>query len=116
MNLFFWKKNGLIDNFATQLADELYSQIQPAKAEQLLNLATEDKSNKKNKKQKKSLTAASKALIGVIQQVHQFREQQKLGIYGKARLQMQFMERLRELGYPENVTEVLNKMILVETA
>lgn len=116
MNLLFWKKNKLIDQFATRIADELYSRIPPASAEKLLSGNGPNKAKRVSKKEKKSLSGSVSVLSGVIESVREFLNEHKLGIYGKARLQMQFMERLKDLGYSEETINSLNEMILVETA
>jgi hypothetical protein len=84
MGLFFWKDNRKIDAFAVAVADDLFSHVRP-----------ED---------------AAKHLI--INQMRTFRDTNNLGVYGKARLQMKFNERLIELGYDVDDTNRLVDIIL----
>ena len=50
MNLFFWKKNKVIDIFASTLANELYSLVQPQSAREYFTTSADDKQAKKAKK------------------------------------------------------------------
>lgn len=104
MGLLFWKQNRIIDAFANAVAEDLYSHIQPEKAKSHL-LGPPNKSKKKNFK-------IEQKLLGIIKQMQQFREVNSLGVYGKARLQMKFNERLQELGYDASVTDKLDEIIL----
>lgn len=104
MGLFFWKDNRKIDAFAMAVADDLYSFIQPDVARQLF----EGESQKNRKKQHK----VEQRLTGVVNQMQQFSLSNSLGIYGKARLQKQFSDRLLELGYDADVTNRLVETIL----
>ena len=99
MGLFFWKNDRKIDAFAQAVADDLFSHIQPdvAKAHILA-------SGKLSKKQK---IKAEQKFNDILLQMKRFSESQSLGIYGKARLQQKFNERLEELGYK---TDVVNKI------
>ena len=105
MGLFFWKNNKKIDAFANAVADDLYSHIQPHVAEQHLS-GVAQKSKKKDYK-------IEQRLAGIVDQMRQFREANALGVYGKARLQMKFNERLQELGYDVAVTNKLVDIILL---
>ena len=102
--LFFWKKNKLIDDFAINLADDLYSQIQP----EVMNTYLSDKKSKSAKK-------INRQLEDIIHRVKQFRATYSLGVYGKARLHLNFTERLKELGYEKKLAEKINEMILLKT-
>lgn len=102
MGLFFWKNNSKIDAFAFALAEDLFSHVQPDVAVQHFTGKTSD-----NKKKQHKVEQRFRALMG---QMHEFNETNSLGIYGKARLQKTFSDRLLELGYDEAVT-----LRLVET-
>lgn len=107
MGLFFWRKNNdKIDAFARTAADELYSYVNPEEA--LRHFAGEVE--KKKKKQRN----IEKRVSAIITQVHNFSEDQSLGVYGKARLQQQFSERLLELGYDDATTKELVRTILLQ--
>lgn len=99
MGLFFWKNNRKIDAFAHTVADDLFSYVQPDIASQHV-LGKGDFSKKKKAKIEQKFT-------DIILQIRRFSESESLGVYGKARLQKKFNDRLEELGYP---TEVVNKI------
>ena len=105
MGLFFWKDNKKIDAFANAVADDLYSHLQPKVAEQHFR-GIAQKSKKKDHK-------IEQRLAGIVDQMRQFRQAHSLGVYGKARLQMKFNERLQELGYDVLVTNKLVDLILL---
>jgi septation ring formation regulator EzrA len=104
MGLFFWKKNKAIDVFASALADELYSTLQP----ELARNSLENQSRKSQQKMERKLR-------DITTRVNQFRETNSLGVYGKARLHLIFTERLKTLGYDKRVAETLNEKILLRT-
>lgn len=103
--MFFWKNNKRIDAYANAVAEELFSHIQPDLAAQHFQ-GVGQKNKKKQRKTERHLAA-------VVQQMQQFNEDNRLGIYGKARLQRQFGNRLLELGYDENVARQLVETILL---
>ena len=109
MSLFFWKKNKGIDIFANKLANELFSSVQPQSIKDYFHASSKDKSAKKNKKN------VDANIQGIIKQIQQFRVTHSLGTYGKARLQLKFNERLKELGYDKDSVSKLNEFILVNT-
>lgn len=115
MNLFFWRKNKGIDQFAFQLADEIYSTIDPKTAQQYLSQTVESSKKSDLKKQEQLQQKVTRSLNNAIMRIQQFRQLHKLGIYGKARLHLTFIERLKELGYPVAVAEEINKLILLRT-
>lgn len=112
MQLFFWRKNPVIDEFAHQLADEVFSHIKPESAKAFLALETDGASPNKQQQTRQNIT---RTLNNAIMRVHQFRELHKLGVYGKARLHLTFTERLKELGYDNASAEEINKLILLRT-
>ena len=105
MGLFFWKNNRKIDTFAFALAEDLFSQVQPDVAQQHFAGSGLD-----NKKKKRKIEERFQALIG---QMHEFCLTNSLGIYGKARLQKTFSDRLLELGYDNAVTHRLVETIVL---
>lgn len=105
MGLFFWKDNKKIDAFADAVAEDLYSNIQPETAEQHFQGIAQ-----KNKKKQRKI---DQRLVGIIGQMQQFGAANSLGIYGKARLQKQFSDRLLELGYDVAVTNKIVETILL---
>ena len=107
MQILFWKKNRLIDNFANTLANDLFSSLQP-------DAALEFASNSK-KKNKKADAKIARKLDDLILRVKQFRNEHSIGVYGKARLHLKFANRLVELGYQEHVAKKINEMILLST-
>jgi hypothetical protein len=100
--LFFWRKNRLIDGFAHTLADELYSQIPPQMLEK-----TDKKADKKVGRR------FDKELQNIVIRLQDFKAIHKLGVYGKARFHLTFMERLRSHGYPESLAKEINEYLLV---
>lgn len=105
MGLLFWKDNKKIDAFANAVAEDLYSYIQPEIAEQQFHgIAQENK-----KKQRK----IEQRMAGIIGQMQQFSATNSLSIYGKARLQKKFSDRLLELGYDVAVTNKIVETILL---
>ena len=116
MALFPWKSNKNIDRFATLLADEFFSRVQPELANEHFTDMKINVDNKKELKHKKNNAQKVGQALGVaVSEFIKFRETQKLGIYGKARLHMKFMERLTELGYRQDIAEKLNEEILLKT-
>ena len=106
MTLFFWKNNKKINAFANAAADELYSYIQPDIARQHF----EGVAQKNKKKQHK----IEQRLNGILSQMQQFIAANSLGIYGKAKLQKDFSDRLLVLGYDADVTHKLVEAILLQ--
>ena len=113
MNIFFWRKNKQIDAFAIILADEFYSHIQPQVAIDFMKEATGGK--KQTGKTNKQNIKINKIIEDVANQIITFKKQHSLGVYGKARLHLNFMQRLNELGYSEDITKYLNEIILVRS-
>lgn len=107
MGLFSWKKTKRIDVFAHTVADHLYSYVQPDAAKEYFEGAYQ------KSKQKKQQRLVEQKLSMVITEFRRFSETNSLGIYGKARLQQQFGERLRELGYDASVTNRLVEITLL---
>lgn len=102
--LFFWRKNKLVDNFAIKLADELYSQV-PADVLQAVS----------GGKEKKLVRRWEQEVQATVIRLRDFKASHQLGVYGKARLHLTFMERLRSHGYAEDVIKELNDFLLVKT-
>jgi len=113
MNIFFWKKNKQIDAFAILLADEFYSHIQPQVAIDFVKETTEGR--KQSGKTNKQNIKINKILEDFAKQIIAFKKQHSLGVYGKARLHLNFMQRLNQLGYSEDITNYLNEIILVRS-
>lgn len=114
MNLFFWRKNRVIDQFAFQLADEVYSHVNPELMTSYFNTG-DDLKKSDAKKHEQLRQKVIRTLNDTIMRIQQFRSLHKLGIYGKARLHLTFTERLRELGYPAEIAEEVNKLVLLRT-
>lgn len=105
MGLFFWKDNKKIDAFAFALAEDLFSHVLPDAAKQQFAGGGLD-----NKKKQRKVELRLNALIG---QMREFNQTNSLGIYGKARLQKVFSDRLLELGYDDAVTSRLVETIVL---
>lgn len=112
VGIFFWKKNKLIDIFSIKLADEFYSNLPP---EQLLDLIPASSTAAKQKKTEKKAQKKMESVVdSAVTQVSGFIEAESLGIYGKARLHMQFTERLKELGYEKDLAARVNESIMIK--
>lgn len=113
MNIFFWKDNKEIDAYAINLADEFYSQIQPQVAIDFVkqSIGEQKQSGKKNKQD----IRINKLIEDVANQIVVFKKKHSLGVYGKARIHLGFMQRLKELGYSDDITKFLSEIILVRS-
>lgn len=117
MTILPWQKNKEIDRFANLLADEFFSRIQPELADDHFKNKDKKIENKKELKSVQNSTQkVNQALSQAIGEFRKFRESQKLGVYGKARFHMKFMDRLTELGYAKDIAKKLNEEILFKTA
>ena len=105
MGLLFWKNNKLIDGFAHTAADELFSYVTP-------DLARKHVAGAKGMEKKQARKVEQKFSDTVLQ-IQRFSQSNSLGVYGKARLQKQFSDRLLELGYDEGVTRQLVESVLL---
>lgn len=105
MALLFWKKTEDIDLFAQGIADDLFSHVTPETAR--------DFTSGMAKTTKKQKIKVEKKLSDVILQIQRFSKENSLGVYGKARLQQTFNERLTELGYSPEVVSKLAESILL---
>ena len=108
MGLLFWKNNKAIDAFAQAVADDLFSYVQPDIARQHVT-GRGDISKKKKAKIEQKFT-------DIRLQIKRFAESQSLGIYGKARLQKQFNDRLEQLGYHVDVINKITESFLLHNA
>jgi hypothetical protein len=109
MNLFFWKNNGLIDSFASELADELFSNVNPDQARLFFEGSSDKKQMRKSEKKLQT------QLSGIIRKINEFKLINTPGIYGKARLHLKFKLRLEELGYDRRVIDKLNETLMLKT-
>jgi len=110
MNIFFWKNNKAIDNFANDLANDLYSQLQPKLITDYYQLI-----NSKDKKVLKTRKKVETQFQNAVTKIQHFRGAHKIGVYGKARLHLKFKERLKELGYDPDAVTKINEMLLLKT-
>ena len=104
MGFAFWKNNRQIDAFAQAVADDLFSHVQPDVAK--MHMFGGGKLTKKQK------IKAEQKFNDIFLQVKRFSEAQSLGIYGKARLQKKFNDRLEELGYDTNIVNKIAEIFL----
>jgi hypothetical protein len=104
MSLLFWKNNKIIDSFSQTLADELFSYVNPDVARQHLSGGSG--------LTRKQAQKVSQKFTDVVLQIQRFSASKSLGIYGKARLQQKFDERLTELGYPADIVKKVSERIL----
>lgn len=115
MKLFFWKHNQLVDSFAKTLADELFSQVPPNAVRRYFSgneVAGEKLSPQKDQAQRKEV---ERLIKDAVIKVQQFKAQQSLGVYRKARLHLVFTERLTELGFALDIAQQVNQVILLQS-
>jgi len=105
MGLLFWKNNKEVDALARAVADDLFSYVQPDIAKQYVF--------GKGKLAKKQHRKVEQKFTDVILQLQRFGKANELGIYGKARLQKKFNERLEELGYELDVVNKIAEFMLL---
>ena len=105
MGFRFLRDNKEIDTVARAIADDLYSNVLP-------DVATARLSGKSDLSKKKASRVDQK-MTDVVLQIKRFSEAKGLGIYGKARLQQKFNERLEELGYKDSTVRKLSELILL---
>ena len=101
MDLFFWKKNQKIDEFALQLANHFFKIVPPEKIASEQNM-------------RKTLKKLDRELNKIFSNISNFDAQNKLGIYTRARLQNKFNYRLDELGYAPEFVKALNSQMLAQ--
>lgn len=109
----FWKKNRVIDEFAHRQANDFFSQVQPEAAQAFLDF--EETANAGGKKRGGEHHLPRKQLEQSINRFAQFKLDNSLGIYGKARFHMKFRSRLVELGYPENLADEIDRVLMLNT-
>lgn len=114
MKLFFWKDNPHIDTFAQTLADDLFSHVQPDAALAYFSADASTDARNAGKKALAQNREIDRRIKDLVKKVKQFRTQYALGIYGKARLNLKFMERLKDLGFAPEVAKKLNQIILLQ--
>ena len=102
----FWygKKKRMLTDFASQVAEELYSNVPP-------QLVLKHRAGNSKQATKKFKAGVESALL----RIAQFKAVEKPGVYGKAKLHLVFMQRLKELGYPDDVADEINNYILTKT-
>ena len=108
MGLFFWKNNKLIDDFANNIANELFSEVQPGMIDSYTRKSGNDKKSRKQNKE------VEKRLMNTARQIKQFCSAHSLRAYGKARVLMKFSARLEELGYDASLTKQINEVLMTK--
>jgi hypothetical protein len=107
MGLLFWKNNRQLDAVARSLADDLFSHVRPDVARQYVSGTTMAGKNRKQARK------TDQKFTDVFLQIKRYGEANSLGIYGKARLQKKFNERLEELGYEADVVMKIAESFLL---
>jgi hypothetical protein len=102
---FLFGKNKRINEFATRMADELFSAVPQDVTKQYLGGKTDKKKTK----------AVESRIGDMTIQFQQFKLKEKLGVYGKARLHLSFMNRLETLGYDQEIAKRINEKILLKS-
>lgn len=119
MPLLFWRKNNpQIDAFAQQLANHFFSRLPPAAAERALAGGATPQPQGKNAKRKGAAPPddLERVAADAIQQLIRFSAERKLGLYGKARMHLQFRSRLIELGYSNDQARGIDQLMLFRGA
>ena len=98
-NPFNWFAGRQIDTFSRQLAREFASRYP-------LEMAEKSPDKKREKK-------LGRALNHVYRQAREFRQDQRLGVYGTARLGNGFKWELREMGYRHEFIEETTKGLIL---
>ena len=102
--MYWWgKKKRLLIEFAAEVAEELYQRVPPEIVEKHLS--------GKNKKATRRFDAA---VDNAIARIADFRSKNKPGVYGKAKIYQVFAQRLKELGYPEELVDDINAFIITK--
>jgi len=86
------------------MADDFFSAIPQDNAKQYLD----------GKKDKKKTKAIESRINDMAIQFQQFKLKEKLGVYGKARVHLSFMNRLELLGYEQDMAKRINEIILLK--
>lgn len=107
MGLLFWKNNRQLDAVARSLADDLFSYVRPDVARAYVSGSA---MVGKNRKQARKV---DQKFTDIFLQIKRYGEANSLGVYGKARLQKKFNERLEELGYEPDVVMKIAEYILL---
>ncbi|MEW8030391.1 MAG: hypothetical protein AB2806_21980 [Candidatus Thiodiazotropha sp.] len=100
----FGKKKRLLIDFANQVAEELYRRVPPKIVDEHLSGKSKSATRKFND-----------GLDEGIMRIAQFKANEHLGIYGKAKLHQVFANRLLELGYSNELANEINQYILIKT-
>lgn len=111
--LFWTEKDPQIDAFAQQLANHFYSMLPPRLAEQALAGAERRVASTGKRTAKAADPNIERVVTDAIQQLSGFTTRQGLGLYGKARLHMQFRTRLVALGYSKDEARGIVQMLLL---
>jgi len=97
----FFHRKSEIDAFAKTMADE-FSKTLPI-------------DHIRSFEEKKYQNKLDKGLAKIIREVGICQSKKKMGVYYKARFHMIFMDRLREIGYPEDLIQNINKAVMLAT-
>jgi len=98
MPIFDFGKREMVDAFALKLAGELAQRYPP----ELEN----------SKPKKRNPQRLAKAFDATFNNAIQFQRENKLGIYGKARLGNTFKWELKRLGYPEDFVDLTTRSLV----
>jgi hypothetical protein len=96
--MLWFKSNKVIDEFSTKLAIDL-AQRYPA--------ALENDATKKRNPER-----LARVFDSTFNRAIDFQRDQKLGVYGKARLGNTFRWKLKELGYPQDFVELATRSLV----
>lgn len=106
--LWFGKKNREITAFARSLAEEIFSNLPP----NLIEKQTDKKDKKGAQQAKKRFQSV---LDDTVSHAKQFKQQNKLKVYGKAKFHLELTSRLKSLGYDAKLADEINRYIMVRT-
>ena len=106
--LWFGRKNREITAFARSLAEEIFSNLPPVLIEK-----QNDQKDKKGARQAKQRFQT--VLDDTVSHTRQFKQHNRLKVYGKAKFHLELTNRLKSLGYDAELADKINRYIMVRT-
>lgn len=101
MSIFFWRDNKVLDAFSTSLADGFFKKLPPRKISEM--------GASRNAKR-----IVEREVESILRRLSEYKKEHGAGIYKTARLQNTFMYRMKELGYPEELVNMFNHLMLTK--
>lgn len=102
MGLLFWRDNAKLDLFANEMASEFEAVIASATAESRLDRKTGNR--------------MAKATENMLARARDYRGNNKLGVYKKARIAHRFGNKLTQMGLDDNIVQDIRQQLLMALA